>query len=183
MVKILDHKRAIAMRMNGKSYNEIAKELGICKSSLSYWLRDLKLSKEAQDILGRKSNYPKEKFAEYNRLKSKKVALENSQIRENACNKIDFVSDKELLLIGAALYWGEGYKNNQSKRKNYHISFVNSDPEMAKIFLKFVKNILNVPEDKIRPRIQLHHNVSRDGALDYWSKITAISKDRFYIIF
>ena len=111
MVRKLDHEKAIALRMTGKSYNEIAKDLGVWKSSLSYWLRNMELPRQAAKILEKKSNYPKEKFAEYNKLKHERVIIENKEIKEAFSNRIKSISDYDLLLIGAALYWGEGYKN------------------------------------------------------------------------
>lgn len=37
---------AIELRQNELSYSEIRKQLGIAKSTLSYWLRDFPLTKE-----------------------------------------------------------------------------------------------------------------------------------------
>ena len=51
----LDHIKAIELRMIGKSYNEIASDLDVGKSSLSYWLRNLKLPLEAVKILEKKN--------------------------------------------------------------------------------------------------------------------------------
>ena len=43
-----DRKIAIALREKGFSYNEISKKLEVPKSTLSYWLSDLKISDEAR---------------------------------------------------------------------------------------------------------------------------------------
>lgn len=39
---------ALKLRLDGKSYNEIHAELGVPKSTLSFWFRDLVLSDEAR---------------------------------------------------------------------------------------------------------------------------------------
>lgn len=138
MVRKFDHEKAIALRITGKSYNEIAKDLGVWKSSLSYWLKNIKLSEEAIEILKKKSNYPKEKFKDWNIQRHKKAQTENKKYLNNFSKKIKFISNRELLLIGAALYWGEGYKN-QIKGCGQYVSFCNSDPNMVKIFMNFLR--------------------------------------------
>ncbi len=147
MVRRLDHQRAIELRMTGKSYNEIAKDLGVWKSSLSYWLKGLKLPPEAVKILEAKSNYSKEKFLEYNRQKHECVEAENKAIRENFSKKIRPITDYELLLLGVALYWGEGCKRH-SRQNSVYASLCNSDPCIIKVFLRFIREILFIPDIK-----------------------------------
>lgn len=180
-MRSLDHKKAIELRMAGKSYNEIAKDLDVGKSLLSYWLKNLELPAGTNEILKRKSNYSKEIFAEYNKQKHEKVQGENKEIRENFSKKIKAISDYELTLLGASLYWGEGYKRHGSKRNSYYVSFSNSDPDMVRVFIIFVKKILKVSEDKIKPSIHIYPNTSESSAIKFWSKIIDISKDKFYI--
>jgi len=182
MVRRLDHEKAIELRMTGKSYNEIAKDLDVGKSCLSYWLRNLELPSETVKILENKSNYPKEKFAEYNRQKHERVQAENKEIIKSFSKKIKPITDYDLLLLGASLYWGEGYKRH-SRGCGEHVSFCNSDPDMIKIFLRFTREILKVPEEKIKPTVQIHLNVSREKAISFWSKVADISSDKFHIIY
>lgn len=63
------YQKAIKLRKKGESYREIAKALNVSKNSVSRWCKNLKLPLFAQKILEKKSNYPKELFREYNRLK------------------------------------------------------------------------------------------------------------------
>ena len=44
-----DKNLAIKLRKQGYSYNQINDKLGISKSTLSYWLRDIKISSQAQN--------------------------------------------------------------------------------------------------------------------------------------
>ncbi|MFH1968085.1 MAG: hypothetical protein ABIJ84_01725 [bacterium] len=182
MVRKLDHEKAVALRMEGKSYNEIAKDLGVWKSSLSGWLKGLRLPLKAVKILEEKTNYPKEKFKAWNKRRHKEAQAENKEILENFTNKIKPVSKYELLLLGAALYWGEGYKN-QTRSCGQYASFCNSDPDMVKVFMFFLRNALRVPEEKMRPRIQIHPNISKKAAICFWSKIVNLTEDRFYVYY
>src|SRR3989344_1299378 len=168
----LDYKEAIRLRMLGKSYNEIAKDLDVGKSLLSYWLRDLQLSPEAKKVLEAKSNYPKVAFAEYNRRRHEFVQKENREIKEKSQKEIGGINKRELLLLGAALYWGEGYKRHGGKRVSHHLSFSNSDSDMVKFFLCFTREILKVSDEKIKPLIHIYPNTDRANAIAFWSNIT-----------
>jgi len=178
MVRRLDHEKAIALRMTGKSYNEIAKDLGVCKSCLSYWLKNLNLPTEAIKILERKKSNASDKLAECNRKKHERVQADNKEIKETFSKKVGLITDRELFLIGAALYWGEGYKN--FNKGSHYISFVNSDPDMVKIFLLFVRKILKVSEDKLKPSIHIYPSISKDSAISFWAEITNIPKYKFH---
>ena len=111
------------------------------------------------------------------------MQAENKEIRETFSKKIGYVTDRELLLIGAALYWGEGYKRHSAKKYGEYVSFCNSDQYMIKVFLRFTREILKVSEEKIRPIIQIHPNVSKEKAVSFWSKIINIPQDKFHITY
>lgn len=180
MVRKLDHEKAISLRLQGKSYGEIAKDLGVWKSSLSGWLKGLQLSPEALKILEKKSNYSREKFADYNRIKHEKVQMENKQIRETFSKKIKPLSNYELLLIGTALYWGEGCKRH-SRSYGQYASLCNSDPYIIKIFIRFVREILKIQEERLKPSVHIYPTIDAKKAIIFWSNITNIPKNKFHI--
>lgn len=165
--------------MTGKSYNEIAKDLGIGKSLLSYWLKDLQLPLEAKKILEEKSNYAKEKFQDYNRQKHERVQKENKEIREGSIKRVRILRNYELLLLGAALYWAEGYKRHAGRRPTAYLSFSNSDPDMIKLFMRFVREILKVPEEKVKPSIHIYPGIDKTEAIVYWSNVINIPNKSF----
>ena len=53
------------------------------------------------------------------------------------------------MVIGAMLYWGEGYKGDD-KNPAKLVDFANSDPDMIKIFLKFLRTVFKIDEKKIK---------------------------------
>ena len=165
--------------MLGRSYNEIAKDLDIGKSLLSYWLRDLELSPEAKKVLEAKSNYPREKFAAYNRQKHELVQKENREIKGKSQEKVGQINRRELLLLGAALYWGEGQKRHEGKRVSPHVAFTNSDSDMVKFFLRFIREILKIPEERIKGLIHIYPNTVKTDTISFWSQVTGIPKTNF----
>ncbi len=89
--------------------------------------------------------------------------------------KADFThNDIELKITGIMLYWGEGAKTNGSVR------LANSNPEIIKIFLLFLRKICGVDEKRIKAIVHKYPDQDENFLLDFWTKITAIPKERFY---
>ena len=84
------------------------------------------------------------------------------------------------MLVGAALYWGEGTKSDNNGRWPT-LAFANSDPTMVKVYLKFVRKIYGISNEKIHGGIHLYPNTDVEGARAYWADITKLPLDRFYI--
>ena len=105
---------------------------------------------------------------------------ENKEIINNAISQINSLSKRELLLVGTALYWAEGYKNKKEIPGNQHIQFVNSDPYMITLFLRFLREILQVPEEKFYVSIRIHPNINEQSTIKFWSKVTNVPKERFH---
>lgn len=175
------YKKAIALRLKGRSYGEIARALDVSKGSLSVWFRDLKLPKATQKLLEKKMKIAMEhNLFENNRRRTRTVQAENKKIMESAVGEIGPLSKYELLLIGAALYWGEGWKKMRGNQAP-PVSLVNSDPHMIKLFLRFLREIIEVPEEKIKMSIRIHPNISAESTIGFWSRVTDIPQERFRI--
>jgi len=169
----------IKLRKRGKSYREIARIVCVSKSSVSQWCKNLKLPIYAQKILEKKNNYPKELFRKYNQLKARKVQLENQKIKKEATSEIHPLSKYELLLVGATLYWGEGYKSERSRSKGVQLS--NSDPYLVALFLRFLREIIGISEERLKVSIRIHPNINSKDAIKFWSKVTKIPQECFRI--
>ncbi len=171
-----DKERAIELRKEGKSYNEIHKSLNVPKSTLSGWFRDLRFS---EDIKIRLIDETKRKWAQnitdFNKRRAKVILEEAQRMQDEEAKKVPRVSKKELWLLGTALYWAEG-----SKRERWQARFTNSDPEMIKFIMRYFREICGVEEDKFKLTLQIHPNVSEEAAKRYWSDVTNLSPTQFY---
>jgi len=175
------HREALRLRKIGKSYREIALFLGVAKSSVSNWCRNISLGSKAMAILKGKSNQSWEKLAEYNRKRSDILWQAKQEIADVTKEEIGRLSQRELCLVGAALYWGEGWKNTKKPRRTPTIAFSNSDPFMIQFFLRFLREVIEIPEEKIIGSIQIHPHIAVSRAIAFWKSITKIPKSRFYI--
>ncbi len=171
------YQEVIKLRLEGKSYREIAKSLNVSKNSVSRWCKDLKLPLSAQKILEKKSNYPKELFRKYNQLKAKRVQIENGEIMKKFSKEIRKPSKYELKLIGVALHWAEG-----NKRQPDRVQFANSDSNMVTMYLRFLREIIKIPDEKLLVSIRVHPNINTSTAIKFWTKVTKLPKKRFHIV-
>ena len=172
-----DFEQAYRLRLKGESYGQIKKALGIPKSTLSSWFKNLRLPKETQRILEEKGRVTQEQLMRFNRRRTKRIQAENERVRQKAFDEINSLTKRELLLIGAALYWGEGYKSERSNKGSVEIS--NANPEFIALSLRFFREILNVSEKKIKVSLLLHPNIDKQSAVHFWSHITGIPKKCF----
>ncbi|MDI6592069.1 MAG: hypothetical protein QME61_04040 [Patescibacteria group bacterium] len=86
--------------------------------------------------------------------------------------------EKELKTAGIMLYWTEGCKRNLRKR-GQRVDFANSNPQMIKLFLKFLRKICGVKEKRLRVLLYYYANQSLEDLKRYWHKITRISLKQF----
>lgn len=167
--------QAIKLRKDGKSYNEINKILKIPKSTLSTWLKKFSFSEEIKNknISASKKIWA-QNITKYNKERSRKAILAAETIEKEAAREIPLLNKTMLKIIGSALYWAEGYKKSR-----WELLFCNSDPVMVKLMMQFFREICEVPEDKFRPQVQIHPNVSQEIAENYWANITNLDKKIF----
>ena len=171
-----DKHLAIKMRERGKSYNKISKELSIPKSTLSGWLADADWSKEIKMELTRKVNYvARKRLLLINKARREKWEKWREEFRKKARKDFPRLLKNPLFTIGIALYWGEG----DHKLENGRVRLINTDPRIIRLFSKFLKEAIGVPEEKIRAWLILYPDLSEKKCKDFWSEASSVSLDKF----
>lgn len=173
--------KAFALRLLGYSYSRIQKTLNLkSKGTLSIWLKDLVLTPKAKSLLEKNNQMAHDRgLLAFNENRTKSIAAENKKFIEDGSRLISVLDHKSLLIIGIILYWAEGTK---SEKCNQGLSFSNSDPAMIAYFVKFLKESLKIEEEKITGGIHIYPDSDVEQARKFWSKITAIPEEKFYII-
>ena len=101
----------------------------------------------------------------------------------SARSEIKDISPRDLLLIGATLYWAEGHKRpimkNGRELTSHSISLTNSDPKLVKVFLEFAIKICKVPIDKITANVRIFEHLNEENVLSYWARETNIPRKNF----
>lgn len=179
-MKALEKQQAILLRGQGLSYREIQQSIAVSRSSLNRWLQGIQLTDEQQARLQCKNALIQKKFIEYNAQKRTDSQARKAAVIQACAQEIGRLSGRELQLIGAALYWGEGSKAATASV----VEFVNSDPTMIAVMMRWFRLCCHVPEHKLRARIQLHDATQRDRVEQFWSHLTGIPTSQFtYPIF
>jgi transposase len=170
-----DHLRARAreMRLAGASYNEIKAELHVSSSSVSLWVRDLPAPPGLRE---RAAHAHRMNGARWNRERDRREA-ERVQVKQAAADVVGALSDRELMLVGAALYWAEGAKDKPWARRE-KIALINSDASVLQLFLRWL-DLMGVAEERRGYRLSIHETADLDVAHGYWSEVLGVSRDRF----
>lgn len=168
--------KARELRAKGQSVKTIAQELGVAKSTASLWVRDIILSVEQMENLLQNSL----KGAELGRLRSALLQKERrlkiiEEAKEFGKNTLANITDREFLIAGLALYWGEGSK------KSREFSFCNSDPEMVKFLILWLKKAFNVELKDLKCSVGINeiHLDREELVRRYWSDILKVPLIQF----
>jgi len=129
----------------------------VSKGSVSLWCQEIILTKKQAALLKKKQvdagNVGRILGAKMNKQKR----LDAIESRADEGNKrIGSLSQRDLLMLGVGLYWGEGVKS-----RNGTASLVNSDPTVLLIGKKWFQECLDVPLVDFNPYIsisEIHKN-------------------------
>lgn len=171
MAKKEIHKKAIELRLEGKTYSEIKDLLGLSKSTLSDWLKKFPLTKSQINHV--KSNIPKriEKFR--NTMARMRVQREQKAYDESKNFWLP-LTKREKLLAGIFLYWGEGTKVSPS-----YLCISNCDPRVIKFTLNWMIDSLEIQKKDVRILLHLYNDMNIQKEINYWSKILGIPLENF----
>ncbi|MDO8530252.1 MAG: hypothetical protein Q7S10_02490 [bacterium] len=178
MAKFKQKIKALALRNKGESIGDIAIKLGVSKSIVSKWCRDIALTKGQIADLHKKmrvgSYKGRMKFLE----KARKVRKEETEhLKREGIKEIGKIGKRDLLIGGIALYWAEGTKSPNAEET----SFSNSNPGMILWILRWFEEICGITKDRfiIQIRINKIHKNRIEEVEKYWSKLTGIPSNQF----
>ncbi len=80
------------------------------------------------------------------------------------------MTDREFLLVGAALYLGEGCK------RDGQVGMANTDPAVLRMFVDWLRRCFEVDERRLRVRLYLHEGLDLDTAEAFWSDLLTIPR-------
>lgn len=167
---------AIRLRRRGLSYGEILTQIPVAKSTLSLWLRDVGLAKRQRQMLTDKKKAGQLRGA----LARRESAMrESTEIVASARREVHTLGKKELMLIGAALYWAEGTKDKRHNGAS-GVDFSNTDPRMIVIIIRWLTLCCGVRPSEIYAHLYIHiyqrKNVAR--AIRYWCSSCQLSESQ-----
>lgn len=134
---------------------EIAKKLRVSEHKVAYWMEKHNLKRRSRsEATYIKHNPNGDPF-------SLKKPLDENQ---------NFLKG-----LGLGLYWGEG-----TKADKFSVRISNSDPRLIKIFLKFLREVYQIDERKLKFAIHLFSDIDPKEAMRYWTKELNVSPEQFF---
>jgi transcriptional regulator with XRE-family HTH domain len=168
--------QARELRGRGLAYHEIAARLGVSKSSVSLWVRDLPVpDRLTYEQCRKRAAEGVQRYWEAERaIRSEQRSAE----RATATAEIGDLTDREILIAGALAYWCEGSKTKAYRRSSDRVIFMNSDPGLIRFFLRFLTTAGVAPEDMVF-RVCIHETADVEAAQRFWLAVTGADPSQF----
>jgi transcriptional regulator with XRE-family HTH domain len=167
--------RARELRLQGLDYEEIAAQLGVSKSSVSLWVRDLPRPQRLvpEECAMRISERMRRYWAAERPVRAARRAAASAA----AAASIGDLTGREILIAGAVAYWCEGAKNKPHRRAD-RVTFSNSDPELISFFLLFLDTV-GIPRSDLAFQLQIHETADVAPAVRFWLALTEARPEQF----
>jgi transcriptional regulator with XRE-family HTH domain len=169
-----DDERAEArkLRAEGLAYAEIAAKLGVSKSSISLWIRDM----PRPDGLSPEER--RKRSAEGLRRFWERERAHRDEFRAATAREIGELTDHEVLIAGSVAYWCEGTKSKPWRNDADRVVFMNSDPRLVRLFLRFL-DVAGIPQADLILRVHIHESADAAAAQRFWEEATGVKTDLF----
>lgn len=166
---------AVALRENGLSIKAIEKQLGIPRSTLSGWFKDVMMDDThiARLQKNKEEAWAKARVNSVIWHKAQKAAR-IAQANADAQRVLDrLVINNDLLdLAFAMLYFGEGSKSGGT-------SIASADPMILRFTLTTLERVYNLKRENIKCELHLRMDQDEDEIKRYWSEQLRIPLTQF----
>ena len=159
-------------RHRAMSVKEIARVVGVARSSVSLWVRDIPLTDDQLESL-------RQRNPAYNRqLRGANRNAERGRARRLAYQQEGRSMAQRgdtLHVAGVMLYWAEGDKRSRNAAR-----VSNSDPEVLKLFMRFLRECLEVPDEQLKITCNLFaDHVDRQWEIEqFWLEALDLPRTR-----
>ena len=165
--KVEQQEQARVLRAQNMTLAAIAAELGVSKSSVSLWVRDVAFTPSKRRYGAKRNTHPA------SRAKQQQI----DDLNRAAVERIGTLAEDAFLAAGVALYAGEGSKREGS------VVFANTDARMIAFFCAWLRRFFDLDESRMRGRIYLHEGLDLDAAERHWSYVSGIPQNQFGIAY
>jgi len=170
-MRLKDKKRAVDLRLQGKTYSEIISSIpNLSKSTISGWLKNIEFnSKQKQNLEKHIREVVHTAREKSNWARTKKRQERKKEVFRQAENEYAFLSKNPFFLVCLSLYWAEGNKKTEGQ-----FQFTNSDPYAIKVIMRWLIKICKIPKNEIKIRLYTHRIFANENYEKFWSEVTGI---------
>jgi len=170
--------QAVALRKDGRSVVDIALALGVAKSTAYQWVKHLPLDPDSESAQARRRAHAarmrEARWGPYRAERDRSQAA----VHAEAAKQVGPLGDRDLLLLGAAIYWSEGAKSKPWRRSE-RIQLINSDVRLLALFLRFLESV-GIDRSVPSYRVSIHESADVEAAVAWWVEALDLPADRFH---
>ena len=169
--------RAITLRRKGKSLRQVESILGIPRSTLSGWFKDIQLDQNTKNRLH--ENWlqalvtARKKAVQWHNNEKEKRIMDARKEAEIIMGNLNFPDKSVTELALAMLYLGEGFKSKSVT------GIGNTNPLILKFFLHTMTTLYKVDMSQISCSLHLRADQNPKKLTIYWSKVLKIPLSNF----
>ena len=164
--------QAILLREAGYSYGGISTALGISKSTLNTWLKNIDCIHN-ESVVGVIGSTHERLIKASRQRKTSSLTL----AEEYAESQIANLSERDIFLMGMGIYLGEGSKSHGIVRIS------NADPRVLQFSLIWLRKCFGLTDRHFKVRIHAYPDTDIEAALDFWISELNLPKTCFHPFF
>ncbi|MEK7147741.1 MAG: hypothetical protein AAB758_00415 [Patescibacteria group bacterium] len=176
MYSIQIKNKAINLRKSGESIYEIARVLNLKPTTVSNWCKNILLTKNLRNKISRQGKFKARAamLVYTENLREQRLRNTKTNMQEGA-KMLGKLSSRDILMIGIGLYWGEGYKYENSE-----LGFTNSNPDMISFYIKWL-TLFNVDKSNLIFRITINEVFKSHEKIvkKFWINKLKVRKSQF----
>ena len=161
--KVRERELARALRARGATLADIAAQLGVSKSSVSLWVRDVAFTPSKRRTGARRRPH----------LAHDRKLREIEECDAEGCRRIGTLAEDAFLAAGVALYAGEGAKGEGA------VKFANTNSGIMRFFCTWLRRSFAIDETRLRVHLYLHQGLDLERANAFWAEVTGIPVAQF----
>lgn len=171
--------KARKLRLQGSSFGEIKKLLGIPKSTLHTWVIDIPRPAHLQYTKG--AEWLKKirllASAAIKRKRNLEIQIIIDEVKQEV-HSWNFLNSKQIQkAFLSLLYWAEGQKLPE---RGAPVKFANTDPRLVLLFVTLLKNCYDIDPKKIKIRLYIHWYHNEKLVKEYWKRLLNLDEKQIY---
>jgi transcriptional regulator with XRE-family HTH domain len=162
------------LRSLGLTQGEIIEKTGASVGSVSLWLRGVKVPPNVE--ARRQAHLQELRLRGSKAIHDAAVKRQKDQV-QRAKESLYDVNQRDLFMVGVALYWAEGTKDKPWRRSG-RVTIINSDPTVLRVFLAWL-DLVGIASDDRRCRLTIHESADVATHEQWWAEQLRISTAAF----
>jgi predicted transcriptional regulator len=170
------YEQALQFRKRGFTYSEIAKIVGVSKSTVSNWVAKKPFSKKVKaDNQARAARDNVKRISLVNKARTAERKTRYAEAVSSAETEYKHYKKDPLFAAGLMAYISNGDMHDDSRLRLTSASFT-----VHQGFISFAQNYLGVKKESLHVWLILYRGLNEKKCMTLWSKKTKISIAQFY---